>query len=395
MKKGFLFISNSTKPSKVVYESLEPFTPGSFSIASICAANKMGWELHMGINRKYPNKIKSLKYDIKFYNQNIYRKIFAFKDLWKAYKNLCNYLNKNPNIEIIHSNTPIGGVIGRIVGHKFKKKVIYTAHGFHFYKGAPILNWILFYPIEKFLARWTDVLITINKEDYAVAQKIMGNNGKKSYYVPGVGVDLEKFQIVSNEGQDIRKELKLKNEDILIIAIGRLDRNKNNSAIIKALSKLKQQNVHLALCGEGEMRAELERLCESFKLTQRVHFLGIRKDIPQILKKSDIFVLASFREGLSRSIMEAMAAGLPCVVSDIRGNRDLIEDGKGGHLANPKDASSFADAITKLVASSEKRNKMGEWNKNRIKQYDVDIVQKIMIEIYSLLNSQHQGSTSY
>jgi len=391
MSKGYLFISNSTKPTDEQYKSLESVGPDSFSTAALWAANKMGWGLHMGINRKCPDLIKSKTYDIKFYNQHIYRNIFAFKDNWKAYKNLCHYLNSHPEIEVIHCNTPIGGVIGRIVGHKYKKKVIYTAHGFHFYMGAPRLNWLLFYPIEKFLARWTDILITINKEDYAVAQRFMNKKEGKAYYVSGVGVDVSRFKTSRNDGNNVRDDLGLDDKDILVVSVGRLDKNKNNITILKAISLTKNTNIHLIICGEGDEKDRLLKLSKDLEISDRIHLLGIRNDIPQIFSHSDIFVLASFREGLSRSIMEAMAAGLPCIVSDIRGNRDLIDVGKGGMLFSPHDANQLANCIDELATNPERMATMGMYNNRKVERFSLEASQNAHKTIFEkeLKNDKH------
>ena len=188
MTKGYLFISNSTKPSGEKAESLEPITIGTFALAAVDAAAKLGFKIYCGVNRSHPEQLTCTNYDVTFYNEHTYRNVFAWKDNWQAYKNLCAFLELHPDIEVIHCNTPIGGVIGRLCGRKYHKKVIYTAHGFHFYKGAPLKNWLLFYPVEKWLARMTDVLITINQEDYELAcNRLKLRKGGKVFYIPGVG----------------------------------------------------------------------------------------------------------------------------------------------------------------------------------------------------------------
>lgn len=388
MARGYLFISNSTKPTHGVFESIESYEPSSFSKAAIMTAEEMGWELHMGINRNHPELIKSIGYDIKFYNQHTYRNIFALRDNLVAYKNLCRYLKDNPQIDIIHCNTPIGGVVGRLAGKKFKKKVIYTAHGFHFFKGAPLFNQTILKWIEMWLAHYTDVLITINQEDYEASQKFRLKKGGKAVYVPGVGIDLTSFCPLSDsEKENKRTELGLSLKDFVLISIGDLNDNKNTATIISALQNT-PDNCHILICGEGPLKQNLISLAKEKGVDTRCHLLGFRKDIKDLLYISDAFVMASQREGLPRSTMEAMAVGLPCIVSDIRGNRDLIEDGKNGFLVSPTDVLGYSKAVNRLKDDIELRNSMSRYNHEKIKEFDIDVVQGQLLNIYKELNNR-------
>ncbi|MGL4228609.1 MAG: glycosyltransferase family 4 protein [Tannerellaceae bacterium] len=382
--KGYLFIANSPKLSDSDHESIESVPVGSFRESSLFAARELGYKLFCGIARYYPERIKcsTLGYDVIFYNDNIFRNVLAFKDNWIAYKNACRFLERYPEIEVIHCNTPIGGVIGRLVGYKYKKKVIYTAHGFHFYEGAPLLNWILFYPVEKILSKWTDVLITINSEDYNLARaKFKLRNNGKVYYVPGVGVDTSKFQNVENIESGIRQEIGLDENSIIVVAVGRLDVNKNIATLIKAFADIKSYNTHLVICGEGDQRDKLETLIKDNKLQDRVHLIGNRSDISTIYNASDIFVLASYREGLSRSIMEGMASGLPCVVSKIRGNVDLIDE-NGGFVVSPFKPEEFTNAIDKLANNTILRKKMGDYNRIKVGKFSLTSSKEAFLNIF-------------
>lgn len=383
MKKGYLFISNSTKPSPSKMDSLDPIGPSSFTRSSYKAANELGWEIHMGINRNHPEKIKSLVYDIKFYNQHIFRNIFAIKDNWIAYQNLCHYLKKNPQIEIIHCNTPIGGVIGRLAGKKFGKKVIYTAHGFHFYKGSPIFNRTILKWIEQWMAHYTDILITINQEDFEAAQKFKLKKGGKVFKVPGVGMNIDNLSGEKSDSIVIKSSLGFNKDTTLCIAIGDLNDNKNFITLIKSFSYIKNYNVGLIICGKGPKEEFLKNEIHKLGLESNVKLLGFRTDISDLLHTSDIFLMSSKREGLPRSTMEAMAAGLPCIVSDIRGNRDLIEEGEGGFLIDPLDTEGFAKAIVKLCRDEEMRKDMSRWNLNKIKEFSIDIVSSKIKQIFS------------
>ena len=197
MKEGFLFISNGRVIPKEQEQSLEPVKTGSFEAPCMYAADKLGLKLYMGINRDYASQLRGTDYDICFYNQHIYRNIVGFKDIYIGYKNLCTFLKTHPDVGIIHCNTPIGGVLGRICGYKYKRKVIYTAHGLHFFNGAPLINRTVFKWIEMLMAHYTDGLITINKEDYEAAQKMKLKDGGKVFYVPGVGMNITAYENVA------------------------------------------------------------------------------------------------------------------------------------------------------------------------------------------------------
>lgn len=381
MRKGYLFISNGRVVPKEQEDSLEPVKIGSFEYPCIWAANQIGLKLYEGINRTYASEIKSCDYDIKFYNQHIYRNIFNLKEIWEGYKYLCRFLDEHSDIEVIHCNTPIGGVLGRICGKKYGKKVIYMVHGFHFFNGAPLLNRYFLKGIEKMLAHKTDCLITINQEDYEAAQTFKLNEGGKVFKVNGVGVNLKSFDGIFVKREEKRSTLGLSSEAIVGIVVGDLNNNKNVETIIKALG-LTKDNIHVIICGFGPNENDLKLLAKRCEVENRCHFLGYRTDVKELYKISDMFLFASQREGLPRSTMEAMLAGLPCIVSRIRGNVDLIDEDKGGRLISPKDYVSFAEVMTELACNTELRKQYGEYNHERIKKFDIEIVKQQMLEIY-------------
>lgn len=381
---GYLFISNSSKPSSEVLSSTDSIGTNSFSEAAIWAADAMNWELHMGINRNHPNQVQSKEYDIKFYDQHTYRSMFAIRDNFKAYKNLKQYIKDNPQIDIIHCNTPIGGVMGRLIGHKFHKKVIYTAHGFHFYKGAPLFNRTVIKWIEMWLAHYTDILITINQEDFEASKKFKLKKGGNCIQVQGVGIKLSDY-IPPKTRTEVRSSLSLKDNDFVCICMGDIIKRKNYTSSIKAIAKLEDKNVHYLICGTGSETENLKELSNNIGLQNQIHFLGFRNDIKDLLFASDCFLFSSLQEGLPRSTMEAMASGLPCIVSDIRGNRDLIENNKGGILVKPTDSNGFANAIKTIKANPSMAHAMSEWNLNRIKDFDINIVKQQLLNIFKKL----------
>ena len=369
-----LFISNLT--NKI----------DSFAIASIAAAKSLDLDFYHAANWKNGNasqiKTDELTYGIKISNVPISRNPFSASNI-KAYKELVS-LVKREKIDIIHCNTPTGGLLGRFVGMKCKvKKVIYQAHGFHFYKGAPKKNWLLYYPIEKWLARYTDALITINREDYEFAKnKLKLRNGGKVYYVPGVGIDSASYQDTTHNKENKRRELELNENDVALISMGDLIARKNYATSLEAIAKTNNPNLHYFICGRGPEEHNLKMLSEQLGIGHQVHFLGFRSDIKELLRAADIFLFSTKQEGLPRSMMEAMASGLPCIASNIRGNIDLIAEGKGGFLCTPTDSDAFAGAINALAADDQLCQKMSEFNLNRIKDFDVTIVREELRKIY-------------
>ena len=299
--------------------------------------------------------------------------------IFTAYKAVKMLIN-NEKYDLIHCHSPIGGAICRLAARKARKKgtkVIYTAHGFHFYDGAPKKNWIVYYPIERILSRITDVLITINKEDYKRALKSF--KAKKTVYVPGIGVDVNKFANVSIDRDLKRKDLGLSEEDIMILSVGELNENKNHGVVIKALGEIQDSRIHYFIAGKGDLDTYLSKLAVEKKVN--LHLLGFRTDVAELYKCADIYVLPSLREGLNVSLMEAMASGLPSVVGRIRGNVDLINNSVG-FLCNPCDSLEFASKISLLASNPGTRFKMSNNSANRIKRYDIGFVRNIIVQYY-------------
>ena len=365
-----------------------------FNMENIKLLLDLGFDVEVACNCKEGNtisdqQVKNLisslsKNNVQTTNLPIPRKITDFKGIFKSVSQVRKMCAEN-KYTIVHCHSPIGSVVARIGSAKSRIKngtyVIYTAHGFHFYKGAPNKNWAMFYPIEKICSKITDMLITINKEDYNFAQKHM--NAKKVEYIPGVGIDTEKFKLKNYDNRLKRNEINIKNTDIVIFSVGELNDNKNHEVIIKALAQLHNNNICYVIAGKGDKEEYLLNLAKELKVNLKL--LGYRTDIKELLNIADIFAFPSIREGLSVSLMEAMAAGLPCVVSNIRGNVDLI-DGKGGILCAPNDIQEFTNALNELCENNALRRKMGEYNLSKIKNFDKNIVNEKMKEIYEAIN---------
>lgn len=304
---------------------------------------------------------------------------------FKAIRIIQNIIEKN-NIEVVHCHTPVGGVMARLAAKKFRKKgckVIYTVHGLQFYNGSPKKDWLMYYPVEKFLSRFTDAIITINHEDCKRVSEKFNNN--RTYYIPGVGVDLDKFGDIQIDKQKKKNELGIGNDDIVLLSVGELIPRKNHQVVIKAISKINDLRVKYFIAGTGPLKETLDQTIKEFGLENRVFLLGYRTDVKELLECTDIFVLPSRQEGLSVALMESMAGALPVVCSRIRGNIDLIDEGKGGYLCSVSESDEYAEAIRKLVDDLSLCKKMGEYNQQKMNGFSISVVDQKMRCIYQEL----------
>lgn len=340
-----------------------------------------GYEVHVAARNDYDDKQEcNIPFCDKFYDLPFERSPFKGNNIIVT-KELKEIIGDN-EYEIIHCHTPIGGVIGRLAGRNARNrgtKIIYTAHGFHFYKGAPLINWLVYYPVEWWLARYTDILITINEEDFKRANTFQCRNIE---YVPGVGVDNKLFNNIDEDWKEKRESIGIKDNDFMILSVGELNKNKNHQVIIKAISRLKNKEIKYVICGQGSLEKKLKDLVVECNLQAQVIFLGFRNDIPELLNAADLFAFPSYREGLSLSLMEAMASGLPCVVSKIRGNVDLIKNNQGGYLIEANDIAGFQKGIDLLFNDDKKRKDYSLFNKEYIKSYSRLNVKEKMKQIY-------------
>ena len=368
---------------KMLYIHNQAKKVNNFSYTSMFAAKELGIEFHIASNWSYENDDErhkdEEKYDIKIFQIDFIRKPYDVRNI-KAYKQVCQLIKKE-KYDVIHCNTPIGGVIGRLAGNKCGvKKIIYQAHGYHFFSNSSLFSWMIYYPIERFLAKYTDCLIVINQEDYLLANKKMRlKKGGRIEFVHGVGINSNPKYLLEN---DIRDSIGVSKDDFVCISVGDLIKRKNFITVIKAIAECKNKKIKLLICGEGSEQDKLERLVTKLDLQTQVVFLGYRNDIDILLDNSDCYVFSSIQEGLPRSVMEAMIASLPCVVSDIRGNIDLIEDGKGGFLHDCRDYHGFAQSINKLFKDKKMSEQMGMYNEHNIEKYKTEYVSIEMKRIY-------------
>ena len=320
---------------------------------------RRGYQVHVATGTPKPIKYcdRKIRLDLKRSPYQLIHNFRAVRQLEKA-------LVRN-RYEIVHCHTPVGGAVARLAIKRYRNrggatKIFYTAHGFHFYKGAPLHYWLMFYPVEKYLAKYTDTLITINQEDYARAKRKFSKRCHQIEYVPGVGVDEKKFQkkLSANEKLALRKSLGLKRNDFIISCIGRLDKNKNQGFIIKSMPKILAQNknCHLLLIGADELNGKYQRLAQKLKVEGNVHFLGFRNDVSELTQISNLIVSASKREGLPVNLAEALYVGAPVVATNCRGNRDLLTLSDTGALVTLSSRTDFVQSI--LAMRSSHRSKI-------------------------------------
>jgi len=345
----------------------------------------LGYEVHIAANfkvKEYDNFIEDgvIRHQIDFE-----RMPYSLKNI-RAFIQLKRLFKKN-NYKIVHCQSPTAGFVTRLAFLSFRSKenkIIYTAHGFHFYKGAPILYWIIFYPIEKFLSKITDILITINDEDYSFSLKKFKS---KTFKIPGVGINLSKFSNVDEkQSNTLRNELGINKNDFVMIFVGELNKNKNQILLIKVVEKLINRgfdSIKLVLVGEGSNMLSNKKYVYEHNLNKNVLFLGQRNDVPLLFTIANVSLSSSLREGLPVNVMEAMASGLPLIVTKCRGNIDLVQDGVNGFVVENNDPDTFAEAVIKLYNDRDLQKSMGQNSYEKIQNYSIEIVQKVMADIYS------------
>ena len=373
-KKKVLFVATVVKTHMM-----------QFHIPYLKMFREMGWETAVASRNDYENPEDcKIPYCDTYYDIPFERLPWKPKNI-QSYKMLKKIIDEG-SYDIIHCHTPVGAMIARLAALSARKKgtkVIYTAHGFHFFKGAPLVNRLLFYPAEWLLAPVTDVLITINKEDHARALKQL--HAKRIEYVPGVGIHTEKFRELTIDRAEKRRSLGYGEEDFLALTVAEMTPNKNHITILKAMALLKEReefrHIHYLICGRGEMWASLEESAKELGIADHVNFLGYRTDAPELYKASDLFLFVTFREGLSVALMEAMSSGMPIVCAKIRGNTDLIDNGVSG-LFSENNPEAVAEHILAMYRDPQRRQLLGKAAAEKALLFDDKNVLNQVKEIY-------------
>ena len=365
---------------KILYVTTISNTINAFLIPHIELLISQGHQVDIACNIDKDINEDLIKKGCNIFDIEFQRSPFT-RENWTALKKI-KKLIKTRKYDIVHTHTPVASTCVRLACKNIKNvKIIYTAHGFHFFRGAPLRNWLIYFPIEKYLARYTDVLITINKEDYKIAKKSL--NAKNIEYIPGVGIDIQKFNSVILNKPLIRKEIELPEEAFVILSVGELNKNKNHETIIKALEKINNPNIYYIICGHGKLENYLKKLAEKLSVDKNIRFLGYRNDIAQICAISDIFAFPSKREGLGLAAIEAMASGLPLVTSNVHGILDYSINGKTGYNCGSEDVDGFVFSIKELMANNVTRKEMGLSNIEIAKRFDVENIKNKISKLYN------------
>ncbi|MEC0249891.1 glycosyltransferase family 4 protein [Bacillus halotolerans] len=343
---------------------------------------QLGWEVHVAASGQTRLPYVDEKFSIPirrspFHPQNI-----------AVYRQLKKVIEAN-EYDIVHCHTPVGGVLARLASRHARRngtKVLYTAHGFHFCSGAPMKNWVLYYPVEKWLSAYTDCLITINEEDYTRAKGLQRPGGMTEK-IHGIGVNTDRFRPVSLEEQHrLREKHGFQKDDFILIYPAELNLNKNQKLLIEAAALLKDKIPELLLvfAGEGAMEQTYRALAEKLGASHNVCFYGFCRDIHELIQLADVSVASSIREGLGMNVLEGMAAGKPAIATDNRGHREIIRDGKNGFLIKIGDSAAFADRIEQLCLEPELRRILGQEGRQTALRFSEARTVEEMADIYSV-----------
>ncbi|MCM1342627.1 MAG: glycosyltransferase family 4 protein [Lachnospiraceae bacterium] len=371
----------------LIITAIGGFLP-QFEMNDVKILMEQGYEVHYASN--FANPIYELdmgsleQMGIRLHPIDIQKSPLRFLRNMRALREIISILRKE-KIGVVHCHNPMGGALGRLAAMACGPSgpyVLYTAHGFHFYDGAPLLNWLLFFPAEYLLARHTDTIITINGEDDARARRCLAGKRKEVYRIPGVGVETSRFAPDPDMRKEVRKTLGIRDGIFYILSVGELNRNKNHEVIIRAIASLHDPDICYGICGKGYRQGYLEELARKEGIEDQVKLFGFRNDIPRMLQGADCFVFPSRREGLGIAALEAMAAGLPMITSDCRGTREYMEDNVTGYMCRSGQVSEYARLIKKMKDNPEKRAEMSCVCHRVAENFNLDRTDRIMREIY-------------
>ncbi|MCC2930817.1 MULTISPECIES: glycosyltransferase family 4 protein [Bacillus] len=351
---------------------------------------QLGWEVHVAASGQ-----TRLPYVDEKFSIPIRRSPFHPQNL-AVYRQLKKVIETN-EYDIVHCHTPVGGVLARLASRHARRngtKVLYTAHGFHFCSGAPMKNWVLYYPVEKWLSAYTDCLITINEEDYTRAKGLQRPGGMTEK-IHGIGVNTDRFRPVSLEEQHrLREKHGFQKDDFILIYPAELNLNKNQKLLIEAAALLKDKipELRLVFAGEGAMEQTYRDLAEKLGASRNVCFYGFCRDIHELIQLADVSVASSIREGLGMNVLEGMAAEKPAIATDNRGHREIIRDGKNGFLIKMGDSAAFADRIEQLYLEPELRRTLGQEGRQTALRFSEARTVEEMADIYSVYMDKKEKS---
>ena len=366
-----------------------------FERGNVKILQEMGYTVHYAANLREPH----YQYDereifalgVRVHHIDVARSPYMVRYNVAAFKQLCRIILEN-DILAIHCHTPVGGMLGRMMGRKFAGrglKVVYTAHGFHFYKGAPLVNNTAYYLAEWVMARYTDVLVTINREDFRNALDLPLKNPKRVFEIPGVGVDLNRFTPMHEEERRARrKELGIPEGDVFFVSVGELNENKNQMVILKALSYLRESGkdisrVHYGICGDGFYEEKIQREIYIRRLEDNVKLYGYRRDVENVIGCADFSVFPTVREGLGMAGLEALAMGIPLLASRNRGTREYLHNGINGYFCNARDEKNWAAGLQKIMClTTAQREKMAGNCRKSVLPFARERTEAVMRKVY-------------
>lgn len=349
----------------------------NFLIPHIYELEKMGYSVECACARTgiYFEELTQ-KFHLTVTEIDFKRSPYSFKNVLAFFR--LRALIREKDYDLIFCHEPVGGMMGRLAGKNCHKKVIYMAHGFHFFTGAPLKNWIIYYTAEYLLSFLTDVCITINQEDYRRSKKM---HAKRCYYVHGIGIQ-NKINQIPVPADELRRQLKIGKNDRVLISVGELSKRKNHIVILKALKKIPDQGVKLIICGEGALQEKLREKAEKMGIHSRIRFVGFVKNVEDYLRISDIFIYPSLWEGLGIAGLEAMENDVPVIASNRRGIKDYIIDHKTGLLFEPSDYNGLSVLINMLLQNKEMRKTLSENAREILPQFEIEMVKKELRSIY-------------
>ncbi|MGI6201166.1 MAG: glycosyltransferase family 4 protein [Christensenellales bacterium] len=353
-----------------------------FNLPYMAWFRQQGWSVHYASTEEEP--LPEGCCDV-HYKVRIERSPYSFNNI-KAYFHLKKILQEE-RYDIIHCHTPMGGVVARLAARKYRKqgtRVIYTVHGFHFFQGAPRFNWLVFYPVEKWLARYTDCLITMNQEDYQIAVE-KNFRARQIVRIDGVGVNTQRFYGATIEEKNaLRLKFGFPLEAFCLIYIAEFIPRKNHAFLLEAISELQKRipNLAVILAGTGDLLDCMKQKADALGIHQVVRFVGYSSKVDEFCRLADVMVSTSNQEGLPISLIEGMASGLPIVSSKIRGSVDLITEGRNGFLYNIGDQKALIDSVEKLYKNPSLRGQLGKNNVLDVAMFSVDHAVEEMAKIY-------------
>lgn len=290
--------------------------------------------------------------------------------------------------DIVHVHTPVAAFVTRYAlkdRRQKKPQVIYTAHGFHFYRGGKLLKNTAFLALEKLAGGWTNYLVTLNKEDEEAAQRYQLVPPDRIRYMPGIGVNLSEYSrdaISDADVHRVRQELGLNADMPMLLCVAEFIGRKRHADVLKALARLGRSHVCLAFAGTGPLLKQMQRLAFSLGVQHQVRFLGFRRDIPALMRTATATILVSSQEGLPRSVMESLGLQTPVIGTEIRGTQELLAGGCG-LLVKVGDVEGLTAAIAWLLDHPEAAQIMGQRGLERMAEFDLQNVLRLHESLYA------------